>query len=113
MVFVGGATGGPASASALAVVAIDSIHGLKSLNEAVGSVRIFSPGRDNKLWHEKGLPGDIQESLVAEGHNLEEGAYMGRVNAIVCRLSRRPLEGCTFTADRRSFGVAFSGVTIE
>lgn len=110
VLFVGVASGGAAAPSALGSVLAGVLIEQKPLREALAAPRVHHGGVPDRTYVEPGLSAVVPD-LTSRGHQVDDVAEIGRVNAIACLegLPRDP-ESCVFGTDPRGNGLAVGGV---
>lgn len=105
--FAGAASGGLAAPLALSQVMVDSLDGGEDLKTAMASPRVIHVGAPDVTWYESALSQDIQETLAARGHHLQEAPNIGEVVALICPKGiLDDDESCEVAVDPRGFGLA-------
>jgi gamma-glutamyltranspeptidase/glutathione hydrolase len=108
--FAAGASGGPASAAALAQSVLEAGLGKDQVDSAaiaLAQPRFFQGGLQAPVLHEPGVKQSVLANLQKNGATLTQSSAIGRVNLAYCSdgLPRSPAT-CSFAADRRGFGLA-------
>lgn len=108
--YAAAASGGPATAAALAQSVLEAGLGkARSDNAALALAqpRLFQGGLQAPLLHEPGVDPALLASLQKNGVTVTQTGAIGRVNLAYCSdgLPRSPAT-CSFAADRRGFGLA-------
>ena len=101
------ASGGPASAAALARVAGSALIDDRPLTAALADRRLAVDSGSRTVYVEAGSTDLAISSLRARGLKVGPGGALGRVNAIHCpRGNVRDQETCRYGVDPRGFGHA-------
>jgi gamma-glutamyltranspeptidase/glutathione hydrolase len=77
-----GSPGGPTIITTVAQIVLQLIDHQRSLEQAVGAVRIHHQWLPDQILHEEGLPQDTIAALQAMGHTLKEWRRIGDANCI-------------------------------
>jgi len=77
-----GSPGGPTIISTVAQIVLQLIDTSRSLEQAVGAVRIHHQWLPDEIQHEPGLPSETARALQAMGHRLREESSIGHANCI-------------------------------
>ena len=109
MMMAAAGTGGAATASALAGVALRSIVDRRPLEEAISAPRVDYASGADAVDVEAGAEA-LSRSLAARGYPIQSVPALGRVNAISCPDGiNNDIESCQTRSDRRGFGLAVGG----
>lgn len=110
VLFAAAASGGAPAATSLAATMVKVLVDERPLMAAVAAPRLHRSGLPDVVLVEVEMGEQSLAELAARGHVVQRGPPLGRVHAIHCPggLERSP-ESCSFTADRRGFGLATGG----
>jgi gamma-glutamyltranspeptidase / glutathione hydrolase len=105
--FAAAASGGETGITALANVFLRVADAEQDLASAMLQPRVHHNATPDTLFHEANVDPGVLSSLQQRSHTLNQGAILGRVNAIWCpdSLKNSP-ESCRAAADSRTFGLA-------
>lgn len=82
--FAGAASGGVSAPTALVSVAADAIVGSKTLLQAMAAPRVHHGGAPDITYVESNLPQAAKDALKRRGHEVEDVAKIGQVEAVFC-----------------------------
>jgi gamma-glutamyltranspeptidase/glutathione hydrolase len=105
--FAATASGGPAGASALIAVFLDSVLRGRPLDDALAAKRVHDSGAPDMVLYEDGTPETVIAGLSQRGHAVQPSGPLGQVNALWCPggLPDHP-DDCQAHADPRAGGLA-------
>lgn len=105
--FAASASGGAAAPTALMTVALETLVGERSLDEALAGKRLHHGGVPDMVLYERGKSDETLLALGVRGHKIFEMEGLGLVNAVHCPggLPSDP-SSCAARADPRGFGTS-------
>ena len=107
--FAAAATAGVAAPTALLGVAVATLVGGTSLEEAIQAPRLHHGGAPDLVYFEQGYDRDRLGALTGRGHRIGATHALGQVNVAYCSGALPPKpETCSVKADPRGFGLAAS-----
>lgn len=104
--FVGAASGGGTSASALAQSFLITAKDNKPVAEALAQPRLVHAGKPDAVFVETGAIALDPAPLASRGHQVSTTSMPSRVEAIYCPQGFKNSEGCDMATDPRGFGLA-------
>ena len=105
--FVATGSGGPAGASALISVFLDSVLRGRPLDDSLAAKRVHDSGAPDRVLYEDGTAEAIVAGLSERGHTVQQSGPLGQVNALWCAQGLPDhADSCQARSDPRAGGLA-------
>jgi gamma-glutamyltranspeptidase/glutathione hydrolase len=107
MDFAATASGGPAGASAVIAVFLDSVLRGRPLDDALAAKRVYDSGAPDTVLYEDGTGEAVVAGLSRRGHAVQPSGPLGQVNALWCPEGLPShADSCQARSDPRASGLA-------